>query len=560
MRTTALLAPFAWRLVGGSICVGLLAAAGALHAYLTGPLVQLVLTGGAQGMGYFAPLLPASVVQAGAEGEVALAAVAAVLVGVAAVKGAAHWGQALLLDGTAERVGHQLRARTYLHLLSLPLARHRRLAEGDLVSRLLMDIQLVQQATVVALISLARQGLSALCLLAVAGLMAPGLTLVAALVLPVVGLVVGGLSRAVKRAAARGQDQVGRMAARAARGLAAVREIKSSGAEEQEAAAFAGHSLAALGWSLRRIAIRALSPLVNEVMAAVALGVILVLGGGRIAAGELAPERFISFFVAAVLLYRPVKECSGAAQQLAAGRASVERIASLLELPPEAPARSTASPGLERAFELRGVGFSYEEGAPVLDSVDLRLEPGKVVALAGPSGAGKTTLANIVCGLEPPDGGELRWDEELLDPGDLAGLRARVALVPQQPLLLDATLEQNLRLGNPAAPEEALRGALAQADLQGVVARLDAGLKTVIGPEGVQLSVGEVQRVAVARALLQDRSVIALDEPSSALDPESEAALVRTIRQVAEEGMAVLVVAHREAMIEAADEVVRLGV
>ena len=127
------------------------------------------------------------------------------------------------MDGTAERVGRRLRTRLYLHLMCLPLAQHRRLAGGDMVSRLLMDVQLVQQATVTAMITLARQSLSAVALLLVAGLMAPWLTLAAALVLPVVGLVVGGLSSRVKRAAAGGQDQVGRMAARAARGLAAVR-------------------------------------------------------------------------------------------------------------------------------------------------------------------------------------------------------------------------------------------------------------------------------------------------------------------------------------------------
>ncbi len=553
-RVVRTLEPFRWRLLAGLLCLGVLAAAGALHAYLTGPLVQLVLTGGQKGLEYFQLLIPESMLG----GDLKLTAVAGVLVLVAAVKGAAHWGQAVLLDGTAERVGHQLRTGLYAHMMALPIAEHRRLAPGDLVARLLSDIALVQQATVNGVISLVRQGLSGACLLVVAGVMAPRLTLMAALVLPLVGVVVWALSRAVKRATARGQDQVGRMGARAARGLGAVREIKSSGAEQREGAAFGQYSAAAMGWAIRRIRTRALSPLINEVTASAALGITLVHGGGRIASGELSPERFISFFVAAVLLYRTVKEAGNALQQLAAGRAGVERVSELEALAAEAPPATGQARPLTNALELQEVGFSYVSGKPALTGISLSLRPGRVTALAGPSGAGKSTLANIVCGLEPAEAGELFWDGEPLDREDHCLLRSRVALVPQQPLLLDESLALNLRLGRPDASSVELERAVEQAGLAGVSAALEQGLETIIGPEGVQLSVGEIQRVALARALLREASVLVLDEPSSALDPQSEENLVHTLRRAAEAGKAVLVIAHREALIEAADEVVRM--
>ncbi len=538
----------------GLVCAALLAAANALQAYVTGPLVQLVLTGGAGGSDYLRPL----VAWATPAKEVTLFMVAALLVAIAAVKGLAHLGQAVLLDGAARRIGHDLRVRLYRHLMRLPLATHRRRSTGDMVARLVDDVRHVEESTVAAAVGAVRQGLSALALAAVAVIMAPWLALLAAAAMPVVGLVSGALSRRVKGAAGRGQDQVGQMADRATRGLGAIREVKSCGAEEREVGALERHSAEAARWAIRRITTRALSTLTNEVLASLALGLTLLYAGGRIAAGTLAAERFVSFFVAVILMYRPVKELAGAAHLAAEGRASVERVDALLKLPSERVAGEERLSPLRTRLQLAGVGFSYDEGQrAALRGVDLSLEPGRVLALAGPSGAGKTTLANLVCGLERPDEGELSWDGQDITNLPLACLREQVALVPQQPLVLDGTVADNLRYGAPDATDDELQRAAHDAGFEPVVQRLERGIDTELGTAGVGLSTGEAQRLAVARALLRQVNLLVLDEPSSALDGANERHLVETLRRLGRD-RAVLLIAHSDALLAAADEVVQI--
>jgi subfamily B ATP-binding cassette protein MsbA len=552
MNGGGLLRPHLGRVLAGLLLLLLLAVANAGYAYLTGPALRLVLSGGREGgqMLFFA--LPRWLAPDGA--LTALLGIALLIGALALVKGLANLGQALLLDGAAEAIGHRLRVRLYAHLLRLPLQHHRRLGLGDLLSRLLDDVQRVQEAAVAAPISLARETLGALALLGVALWMSPRLTLVAALALPVAALVIALLGKGVKRASTGRQQQVGALADRAAQALTAIREVKSGGAEQREIEGLAGRGRMALRWALRRIAIRAVAPLVNELMAAAALGATLVYAGGQIAAGALAPERFVSFFAAVLLMYRPVKEIGRALHVMATGRASVDRIQVLLDEDAERPA-SEALPPLQRGLELGGVGFTYD-GEGGVAGVDLTLAVGELVALAGPSGAGKTTVANLVCGLERPSSGELRWDGLSLAARPLAELRARVALVPQQPLVLVGSLAENLRYAAPQATDAELRQAVEAVGLDELVRRLDRGLDTPLGPpEGLGLSVGEGQRLAIARALLRRVRLLVLDEPASALDPDNVARLARILGDLRRDH-AILVVAHSPALLELADRVV----
>jgi subfamily B ATP-binding cassette protein MsbA len=547
----ALLRPHTGRLVLGGCCLVLLAAATACYAYLVGPVLQLVLTGGARGASYVP--LPALHELS----QTSLLVAVAVLIGVLAlIKGVANLGQALLLEGTAERIGHHLRVRTYAQMIRQPLSWHRREGLGGLLTRILDDVRRVQDAAVVAPICLVREALAAAALCAVAIWMAPWLTLAAALALPLSGVTIGLVSRAVKRASRQHQDGLEALADRAAGALGAIREVKSSGAEEREVEAVSAHGHGALCWARRRIALRATSPLINELMAAAALGGALVYAGGQIAAGTLQPERFVSFFAALLMMYRPIKALGQAASMIATGAASVDRVGRVFQGVGEEPPEQAFRPLRERLV-LSDICFCYGDDAQrALDGVDLELRVGEAVALAGPSGAGKSTLASIVCGLERPSAGTLSWDGADITSRPLAELRAQVALVPQQPLIIGgATLAENLRYGAPSASGEQLRQAL---EAVGLAESLGGDLNLCLGPpDGRGLSVGEAQRLAVARALLRSVRLVVLDEPSSALDPESEERLLDLLDQL-RQSSAVLVVAHGSRVLARMDRIVRL--
>jgi ATP-binding cassette, subfamily B, bacterial MsbA len=556
-----MLRPHGLRLGLGAVCLLLLAATGAAYAYVTGPVLRVVLSGGEQGASYLVGLLPLPAAQAWAQQADALILVAVVLVALALLKGLAHLGQSILLDGTVARAGHLLRVRLYDHLMRAPLQTHRRIALGDLLTRLLDDLRQVQDALVAAPITLAREGLAAAALLTVAIVMAPRLALAAAVALPVSGVIIALFSRGVRRATAGRQVQLSSLADRAAQGLQAIREVKSCGAEQREVDRFGAHGQRALGWTLRRIVILAVTPLFNEVMAAAALGGTLVYAGGQIASGALPPERFVSFFAAVLLMYKPIKAIGRAVHLAAAGAVSLERLAALLDGPQEPPADGAPLRPLSEALVLRGVSFAYDDALDArqaLQGADLRVPTGSITALAGPSGAGKSTLANIVCGLERPSSGQVLWDDVELTAAPLALLRAQVALVPQQPLLLDGTLAENLRYGAPEASDAQLREALAAVGLEQAVARLDGGLAARLGTGGAGLSAGEVQRLAVARAVLRQVNLVVLDEPSSALDPEAAELLRVLLEELKRRNRAVLIVAHTDGLLRAADRVVRL--
>lgn len=560
--TRDLLKPYRVQLLGGLACLAVVALSGGIYAYLTGPTLQVVLTGGERGGGYLTALIPWASCSDVPTGISALILTAALLVGVALVKGLAHLGQSYLLNGAAETVGFQLRVKLYDHLMQWPLSTRRQHTLGDLMTRLLDDVQRVQEAAVAAPISLVREILGALVLLVVAIWMSPRLALAAGIALPLAGVVIALLSRGVKRASAGRQTQIGALADRAAQGLGGFREVKSCGSEGREVSRFAVHGHSALRWAKRRILTRAAAPLFNEVAASVALGGTLIYAGGQIARGLLPAERFISFFAAVLMMYRPIKEIGRAIHLAAAGQASVERVTALLQQPvedleAEADERGPRLPPLRRMLALENIGFSYADERPTLEGIDLELGVGSIVALAGRSGAGKTTLANLVCGLERPARGRLLWDGQDLSEFPLREIRTRVALVPQQPLLFSGTVADNLRYGAPDASDEEMARALTSAGLAETVNALEEGFETSIGPGGVGLSVGEIQRLALARALLREATVLVLDEPSSALDARSASILIQTLETLRSR-RAILLIAHSEALLEIADRVVEV--
>ncbi|MBW2733590.1 MAG: ABC transporter ATP-binding protein [Deltaproteobacteria bacterium] len=542
---SSFLRPQRSRVVVGVIAMAAAGVLTAFYAYLSGPLLVALLTG--EGPGRFAGV-------SGTEGPW-ITTFAFVLVGVALVKGLVHLGQVALLTKAVEEAGRGLRHRVFDHLLRRPLRAEGVFSRGDLVTRVVDDVARVQQAVFEAPLVLIREGVAALALAGVAVFMAPQLAALGILVLPVTAMGVAALSRKVKEAAAAGQAETGHLAARTLRGLEARREVKSFQAEAAEGGRFDAHCAARARWATRQQVLRAFSPLINEVSAALAIAGVLLYAAGLVGRGALSAAALISFLTAIFMLYRPVKAMGNALQARAAGAASIERVDEVLALPQEEPVGSPL-PALEQTVALRGVGFRVDDEW-ILRGVSVELRKGEVVGLGGPSGAGKSTLADVLSGLLVATEGQWGWDGSWGAAGEGARLRTQVSLVPQRPLLLDASLRENLTFGVLEESDDELWRALARVRLGQWAQGLAGGLDAFLGEGGVPPSGGELQRIALARALLGSSSVIVLDEPAAGLDRCNEEALISTLGRLRIDH-AVLLITHRKTLLAAADRVVHL--
>ena len=302
-----------------------------------------------------------------------------------------------------------------------------------------------------------------------------------------------------------------------------------------------------------------MSSLVLELLAMLSVALVAVYVGLRLRAGDLDFRTALFVLLLAPEAYAPLRNLGASFHASAEGLAAVEQVFALIEADAPERGRRTDLPDLTSAtLEVCDLVVAFPgRGEPVLDGVSLCLEPGTTVAITGPSGVGKSTLLSVLLGFVRPQAGAVRFggvDVADLDPDVW---RSQIAWVPQRPHLFAGTISDNVRLGRPEAPESAVAEALARAGLTELVNGLPEGAGTVIGEHGVGLSAGERQRLALARAFLRDAPLLLLDEPTAALDGDTEADVLAAVARLAQ-GRTVLLVAHRPALAAMADRVVRL--
>ncbi|KQX49423.1 MULTISPECIES: thiol reductant ABC exporter subunit CydD [unclassified Streptomyces] len=309
--------------------------------------------------------------------------------------------------------------------------------------------------------------------------------------------------------------------------------------------------------TMRTLRIAFLSSFALELLATLSVALVAVTIGMRLVHGELDLYTGLVILILAPEAYLPLRQVGAQFHAAAEGLAAAEEIFDVLEQPVR-ESGTRAVPASVR-LELEGVTVRHAGRAePSLDATTLTVEPGETVALVGPSGAGKSTLLDVVLGFAvPEEGGSVRVGGEDLATLDLEAWRSRIAWVPQRPYLFAGTIAENVRLARPDASDEAVRQALRDAGADGFVAGLPQGLDTPLGEDGVGLSAGQRQRLALARAFLADRPLLLLDEPTAALDGETEAGVVDAVRRLAA-GRTVLLVVHRPALLAVADRVVRV--
>jgi len=302
-----------------------------------------------------------------------------------------------------------------------------------------------------------------------------------------------------------------------------------------------------------------LSALVLELVSTISVALVAVSVGLRLLEGGLDLRTALLVLILAPEAYLPLRQVGAQYHASVEGLTAAERVFEVVETPvPELGTRSDV-PDLRRAtLRLENVSVTYEgRDAPALDGFTFTVHPGETVALVGPSGAGKSTVLALLLGFVRPDSGRVLVDWADLAEFDPDVWRSRIAWVPQRPYLFAGTVADNIRLGRPDASEEEVRAAAEAAGALGFVEALPQGLDTRLGEQGAGLSSGQRQRIALARAFLRDAPLLLMDEPTSNLDAESEAAVVDAVRRLAE-GRTVVLVAHRPALVALADRVVRL--
>ncbi len=475
------------------------------------------------------------------------------------VLAASTYGRYYLVTWLGERVAADLRRAVFGRVVTLEPGWFEEVRTAEVMSRLTTDTT-VLQALVGSSVSVALRNL----LLFLGGtvllfLTDARLTGLVFLVVPVVLLPILVFGRRVRRLSRESQDRIAELGSFVDESLHGIRTVQAFTHEEIDGARFASHVERAFAVAARRTRARALLTALVIALVFGAVSVVLWLGGYDVVNSRISPGDLSAFVFYAIVVAGSVGALSEVAGDVQRAAGAMERLGELLAARPRiaAPADPLALPlPAKGAIEFAEVSFRYPSrpDRPALHRVSFRLAPGERVALVGPSGAGKTTVLQLLLRFYDPDTGRIRFDGVELSRADPKALRARIGLVAQEPTIFAADVAENIRYGRPEADDAALRAAAEAAHATEFIHRLPAGLATQLGERGVRLSGGQRQRIAIARAILRDPALLLLDEATSALDAESER-LVQAALDRLMAGRTTLVIAHRLATVLKADRI-----
>ncbi|MEC7513605.1 MAG: ABC transporter transmembrane domain-containing protein [Pseudomonadota bacterium] len=465
-----------------------------------------------------------------------------------------------MISWVGERVVADLRRDVYSHVLTLSPGFFETRRTGEVLSRLSTDTTLVQ-VVVGSSVSIALRNL----LLLVGGLImllvtSAKLTGLVLLVVPIVVAPIVLLGRRVRALSRDSQDRVADVGVYVEETLTGIRAVQAFVHEAVDRQRFGVRVEDAFATAIRRVRTRGILTAIVIALIFGAIAVILWIGGRDVLAGRISAGELSSFVFYAAVVAGAVGALSEVVGDLQRAAGATERLFDLLATAPEiaAPAAPTAlpAPPVGRiAFEQVRFFYPSRPDSPVLDDFTLVVEPGETVALVGPSGAGKTTVFQLLLRFYDPSDGRIRFDGVDLRAADPAAVRAAIGLVPQDPILFSDTAAENIRYGRPDADMAAVRAASEIANANDFIDQLPAGFDSHLGEKGVRLSGGQRQRVAIARAVLKDPTLLLLDEATSSLDAESERAVQAALEKVME-GRTTLVIAHRLATVLKADRII----
>ena len=481
-----------------------------------------------------------------------VAAVAVLLIAV--LDAVCFFAEKYLTTSVGQWVMHDLRRLLYAHLQHLSLDYHKNKQTGELISRLTTDIDSIQSFIVSNMLSFLVDGMTLIGMIVIMFYLNWRFTLIALSVAPLLFAVTYSYTRRTKKATREVRKKESEIVSRLQEVLSSIGLVKALAREDYEQQRLEQESVQSVHIALRARSLKArLSPLVGII---VAMGTALVLwfGGRLVLAGSLSAGSLIVFIWYLGKMYKPMQDFAKMTDSYSKAIVGYERIQEIFETEP----KILDLPNAVRAPRFRGdiqfdhVSFSYSPDRPVLKDINFTAGAGHKIALVGPTGAGKTTIASLIGRFYDPDSGTVRIDGRDIREYQQKSLRDQMSFVLQESILFHAPVWQNIAYGRPDAARAEIRRAAEMANAHEFIAKLPEGYNTVIGERGTTLSGGQCQRIAIARAIIRNTPILIMDEPSSGLDAASEKLVFEALGRLME-GRTTIVIAHRFSTIRQAD-------
>jgi len=488
--------------------------------------------------------------------EAVLAYLPVVIVVVFVFRGGVNFGQSYLSSYVGNGIINDVRNAVHRHFQALSLSFFHRNPTGVLISRVTNDVNLVRGVLTDAVASFMRDAVSLAVLAVVAFLKDPLLAGIAFVVFPVSVYPIMRLSKKIKRVTKRGQIAKGTLTSILQESIQGNRIVKAFGMEQYEIERFQKENARVFKQALRSSRTQSMVQPSMELLASLAIGVVVWYGGHSVIGGGRSQGEFIAFLVAMFLMYQPFKGLAKTYTMIHQGIVGAERIFEVLDTEPEIGDRPGAKPAppFSREIAFHGVSFDYGRKL-VLSDIDLNIRAGEMVALVGVSGVGKSTLADLVPRFYDVTSGKITIDGVDIRDVTVESLRSQIGIVTQQTFLFNDTVKANIAYGDTTKDMDQIVGAAKAAHAHEFIMAMPQGYDTMIGELGVRLSGGQRQRLAIARALLKDAPILILDEATSSLDTESEMLVQRALENLMVR-RTTLVIAHRLSTIRNANRIV----
>src|SRR6185295_16848568 len=490
------------------------------------------------------------------KGHIAVAAAIATVL-IAVVTGAAMYAVSYFTESLSQSIGNDLRMRLYSHLQELSLAYYDTTRVGTILSTLTSDVQTIQSFASTATLNIVTNTLTVVGMIVVMLLCRWDFTLIAVAVTPLLFLFVLRVNKAVRTAVREVRTHQSDLTAILQEGLQSIQVVQAFGREDHQAAQVRAASMnTVMAWLNARRVSSLLSPIVGMAIA-LCTGLVLWRGSLLILAGTMTVGALTVFLAYLAKLFQPIRDLAQMTNTIAQVSVAFERVVALMDTDKVIPETATPTDPSQLRGEIifHHVAFGYDPELPVLRDISVTIKPGEMVGIVGATGCGKSTIASLIPRFRDPDAGGITIDGVDVRDYALRKLRAQIGFVLQDTVLLRGTVRDNIGFGRPDATEDEIVEAAKLANAHEFITRMPNGYDSVVGDRGMTLSGGQRQRIGIARALIRDNPILILDEPTAALDAESEHLVVEALERLVA-GRTVIAIAHRLSTLRNADKII----